>query len=314
VKDAPATADGTAGPAGACPLSAGQVTWLGLGVNGVLATVKIVAGWMLHSQALTADGLHAASDLGTDVATLWSLGVSTRPPDAGHPYGHRRIGTLIAFAIALLLGAAGGWVFWQALLTLGGQSPREAVRPLAVAFSAASIPFKEALYRMSMCIGRRTGDLTVQANAWHHRTDALASLAATAGLVGVALGGQAWMFLDSAAALVLAAFLVAVSVGLIVRAVGDLTDRAPRQATQAAIVRAVAATGGVRGFHACRARLVGGRVAVDVHVQVDGQLTVDQGHEIARAVKQSVLSADDDVMEVMVHIEPAEADRLQGSS
>ncbi len=285
-------------------LSARGVTWLGLIINAALAVVKVTAGVLLRSQTLTADGLHAASDLTTDLATLLSLGISHRPPDRLHPYGHRRMGTMIGLGISLALGAAAVWVFWRSMMLLGGRTDQPTVTPWAMVVVAATIPVKEVLYRMTMSIGRRTNDLTVKANAWHHRSDAFTSLAAAIGLAGVAIGGEEWAFLDAATALVLAAFLLAIAVRIGLRAVAELVDRAPSEATQEAIRQAVADTGGVSTFHAFRAREIGGRVAVDVHVQVDGDLTVREGHDIARAVKARILEAGPAVMDVMVHIEP----------
>lgn len=286
--------------------SARGVTWLGVVVNSVLSAVKITGGLLLGSQTLFVDGLHSASDLTTDAAVLLSLGVSGRPPDPAHPYGHRRVGTMVALAIGLVLAAAAVWIAWRALTALASGHSHRVVGVWAMILAAASIPAKEILYRLTMAVGRRTGDLAVTANAWHHRSDAFTSLAATAGLAGVAFGGPRWAFLDDVTALVLAAFLLIVAVRIAGQAVDELVDRAPSEATQAAIRRAVTAARGVRSFHAFRARRVGGRVAVDVHVQVDPMLTVRQGHDVAAAVKHRVLDADDHVVEVMVHIEPAE--------
>ncbi len=299
----------------ACLLSARGVTWLGLGANVLLAAVKTVGGLLLRSQALLADGLHSASDLTTDLMVLLSVGVSRRPPDLEHPYGHRRIGTMVALAVALVLGAAAVWIFYLALTALGrgglagnvfaGKlSPRAAV--LAMILAAITIPVKEVLYRMTNRVGRRLNDLSLQANAWHHRSDAFTSFGATAGLAGVAFGGDDWAFLDEATALVLAGFLLWVAVRIAFRAVSELVDRAPDKALQAAIRAAVGSVQGVRSFHAFRARQVGGRVAIDVHVQVAPALTVAEGHDIAKAVKHTALNADARIAEVMVHIEPSE--------
>jgi cation diffusion facilitator family transporter len=286
-------------------LSARGVTWLGLAVNAGLAVMKVAAGTVLRSQTLIADGLHAASDLTTDLATLLALGISHRPPDHLHPYGHRRMGTMIGFGIGLALGGAACWVFYRSMMLLGGRASQPIVAPWAVAIVAVTIPVKEILYRMTIRIGRKTNDLTVKANAWHHRSDAFTSLAATIGLAGVAIGGEDWAFLDAMTALVLSAFLLVIGVRIIGRAAAELVDRAPAEATQEAIRQVVADTAGVTTFHALRAREIGGRVAVDVHVQVDARLTVCEGHDIARAVKARVREADPAVMEVMVHIEPS---------
>ena len=300
-------------------LSARGVTWLGVGANVLLMAVKTIGGYMLGSRALVVDGLHSASDLTTDFMVLLSVGVSRRPPDDCHPYGHRRIGTMLAMGVAAVLGAAAVWIFYVALTALGqpghatgglfGQTLSAEHGAWAMALAAMTIPIKEMLYRMTNCVGKRLQDLSLQANAWHHRSDAFTSVAATAGLAGVAFGGQKWAFLDDATALVLASFLLYVAIRISVRAIAELVDRAPDEAMQAVIRQTVVDTAGVRGFHALRARQTGGQIAVDVHVQVDPELTVQQGHDIATAVKRDVLAAGTHVVEVMVHIEPAEPDQ-----
>ena len=292
------------------------VTWLGLLANVLLAAIKTTGGFMLRSGALVADGLHSASDLTTDFMVLLSVGVSGRPPDVCHPYGHRRIGTMLAMGVVTVLGAVAVWIFYVALTALGqpdhasaglfGQSLSARDGAWAMALAGLTIPVKEVLYRLTNRVGKRLQDLSIQANAWHHRSDAFTSVAATVGLGGVAFGGEKWAFLDDVTAVVLASFLLYVAVRIIVRAVAELVDRAPGEAMQAAIRQTVSDTPGVRSFHALRARQIGGRVAVDVHVQVEGHLTVRQGHDVAAAVKHSILESDKQVMDVMVHIEPAE--------
>ncbi|MHC4985953.1 MAG: cation diffusion facilitator family transporter [Planctomycetota bacterium] len=241
------------------------------------------------------------------ITVLLSLRVSTRPPDAQHPYGHRRVGTLVGLVVGGALAAAAIMISWRALVALStGRFDPIQGGPVALCVAIASVPLKEWLYRRTMRVGRRTGDLALKANAWHHRTDACVSVAAAAGLAGATFGGAEWAFLDSATALVLAAFLIVVAARIMAQAATELIDQAPSEATQAAIKQIVADTPGVRSFHALRARQIGGRVAVDVHVQVESDLTVRQGHDIAAAVKHSILTNDKQVMDVMVHIEPAE--------
>ncbi|MCK4602161.1 MAG: cation diffusion facilitator family transporter, partial [Phycisphaerae bacterium] len=191
-----------------------------------------------------------------------------------------------------------------AVVSLHGEA-RDVRAGLPFWLAAASIPVKEVLFRLTRRAGRRVGNLSLMANAWHHRTDAFTSLAAAVGLAGVVLGGADWRFLDSLTAMVLAAFLLVAAVRIISSSASELIDRAPAGAVLDCIERTVAQTRGVKSYHAFRARQIGGKVAMDIHIQVDPALTVRQGHDIASAVKQKVMAASCQVVEVVVHVEPA---------
>ena len=293
---------------GRARLSPKAVTWFGMAINAVLAVGKVSVGWLFASQAILADGFHSASDLITDLAVLAGLGASEREADGTHPYGHRRISTLVAmFVGAGLLGVA-VMIAWRAVVAI----PRDHApmrSPLPLALAVATIPVKELLYRLTRHVGRRTANVSLIANAWHHRSDAFTSIAAAVGLTVVAVGGRQWAFVDELTALVLAAFLGTAAVGILRKSAAELIDRAPSAETLAVIEQAVGRTDGVRSF---RARQVGGKVAKDVHVHVDPELTVREGHDIASAVQQSVQQADRNVLEVVVHVEPCEGDDCEG--
>jgi len=285
-------------------MTAKGVTWAGLICNIALAGGKITAGLIFASQAILADGLHGASDMATDLAVLAGLNVSGRAADGCHPYGHRRVGTLVAMGVgAALLGAA-------LIIVLGAiGSLREPSRPVVsiVPFCLAviTIPVKEILFRVTRRVARRDDNIALQANAWHHRSDAVTSVAAAVGLAGVAVGGDRWAFLDPLTGIVLSAFLVVVAVRIMHRSACELVDRAPDQATLDGIRAVLRETDGVRDFHAMRARQIGGKLAMDVHILVDPALTVAEGHEIATTLKHRVMAHDERVIEVVVHVEPA---------
>jgi cation diffusion facilitator family transporter len=284
-------------------LTAGGVTWLGLVCNVVLAAAKVLAGLVFASQAILADGLHSVSDLITDLAVLAGLRASSRPADLSHPYGHRRIATLVAmFVGAGLLGAA-GIIAYTAIRSLHG--PADGLRsPVPLTLALATIPVKEFLFRITRYIGLRDGNLALRVNAWHHRSDAATSVAAAVGLAGVAVGGADWAFLDPLTAMVLAAFLAVMAVGIIRKAAGELIDRAPGRSALDNIRGALGDTPGVVTFHALRARQVGGKTAMDVHIQVEPGLTVAQGHRIAADLRRHIIEHDPHVIEVVVHVEP----------
>lgn len=290
-------------------LSPLATTWLGLVANAVLAVAKLLAGFLFSSQIILADGLHSASDLITDVAVLAALRVSRKPADRDHLYGHRRFATLVAMFVGAALLGGGVIIAIGAIRTLHGPNLMRTISsPVPLLLAMATIPIKEALFRITRSVGQRTGNTAVTANAWHHRSDAFSSMAAAAGLVAVSLGGADWAFLDPMVALILAAFLVMAAVRIIRISASELVDKAPVAATLNAIELAVAQTPGVAGYHAFRARKVGGKIAVDVHVQVDPKLTVRDGHDIASEVRRQVIAANRLVIETIVHIEPAEGD------
>lgn len=286
-------------------MSPARVTWLGICVNLGLGVIKIGVGLTLHAQALVADGLHSVSDLVTDVAVLAGLRFSSRPADEDHHYGHRRVTTLVSTFIGTVLLVSAGWIVYQAITTYS--EPHELVGAgMASLVAAVSIVPKELLYRVTRKVGLRARDASLVANAWHHRTDAFTSVAASVGLAGVALGGPSWGFLDHITAVVLAAFLAVAAVRLMWESVAELADQAPPAAIVERIAGAVSGTPGVHEFHALRVRKLGGALGLDVNILVDPNLSVVEGHDLATAVRRRVLSCGCDVVEAVVHVEPLE--------
>jgi cation diffusion facilitator family transporter len=282
------------------------VTWLGLASNLVLAAGKIAAGMFFGSQAILADGVHSLTDLVSDIAVLLGLRYGNRPADPCHPYGHRRMHTLVAMFIGLgLLGLA--WeIGYHAVMSLREIHRPAITGPWPLILALATIPIKECLYQLTAKIGRRTDNPAVIANAWHHRTDAMSSLAAAGGIAGAMFLGPGWSVLDPMMAAVIAAFLVMASAKLIWSSAGELIDRAPGEKKMSRIANVVLQTRGVRAYHAIRARKLGGMVDMDVHVMVDPNLTVREGHDIARDVRRRIQDAEPNVQQVIVHVEPDE--------
>ncbi|MCK4275675.1 MAG: cation transporter, partial [Phycisphaerae bacterium] len=241
-------------------LSGEGITIASITANAALALAKITAGLTCSSQTILADGLHSSSDLVTDAAVLAGLRVSKKPADVSHPYGHRRVGTLVAMLIGAFLLVAAASIVTGAMKTL--RDPTDRMSPTFPFWLAvASVPVKELLFQLTRWVGRRTSNLSLLANAWHHRTDAFTSIAAAAGLGGVLIGGADWFFLDALTAVLLAAFLVVVAVRIISSSASELIDKAPDEKTLERIKSAVSKTDGVRSYHAFRARNVGGKIA-----------------------------------------------------
>jgi cation diffusion facilitator family transporter len=272
--------------------------------NVLLAGVKLAVGVIGRSQTLVSDGLHSVSDLVTDGAVLAGLHISGRPADQDHHYGHGRVTTLVTMFVGTALLATAIWIVYNAVATY--REPHghpSGALPFWIAL--VSIVPKELLYRVTRRVGLSAGNASVVANAWHHRTDAFTSIAAAAGLAGVAFGGPDWAFLDHITAIVLSTLLGLAAIRFIHDSVSELMDAAPDGGVIGCIEDAISGTPGVRRFHDLRVRRIAGSLMLDVHIHVDPDLSVVAGHDIATEVRERLLSCEFDVAEALVHVEPA---------
>ena len=280
-----------------------RVTGVGMAANILLAAVKFVAGVVGHSQVVLADAVHSLSDCATDIAVLIGSEYWSRPPDSDHPYGHRRIETVVAIIVGFILVGAGGNLAWRAMTTLRDKS---VFSPGWIGFVVAviSIVGKEALYHWTFRAGRRIRSVALEANAWHHRSDALSSV-----VTALAVGG-AWMFpewtlLDNIGTVIVAVFILQAAFKIMRPGLRELVDRgAPGEASRT-IYRIALETDGVKSAHGLRTRYLGADLQVDLHVLVDGALTVRQGHDISEEVTRRIVSEGPHVIDVVVHTEPA---------
>ena len=277
-----------------------RAAWAGVWLNGPLAGVKIVAGLVAQSQALVADGVHSLSDLASDAAVLWALGHAHRPADADHPFGHGRFETLATLAVAAMLALAAAGILIDAGLRL--LDPAE-VAPSALALwvAAASIALKEALYHYTRAVAQRTGSAMMLANAWHHRSDAISSVVALAG-IGAAMAGVPAM--DALAAAVIALMLGRIAWRFGRPAVAELVDAVPDADLSGPVTAALAAVPGVRDVHDLRLRQTGGAVQADVHLGLDPDLTLSEAHRLCEAARDRVRAAVPAVDEIVIHPEP----------
>ena len=279
-----------------------RVTLVGAGANLVLVGAKLAAGVLGHSQALVADAIHSLSDLLSDAVVLVGLRLGRKEPDADHHFGHGRIETLAAAVVGLsLLGAAAfiGYDAARAIYEHEEQHPSW----LALAGAGLSVAIKEALYHYTARVGRRIGSDLVVANAWHHRTDALSSVAVLVG-VGAALIDPRLYILDAYAAGLVSFFIVKAGLDVLRRSVRELSDAAPHAEAVRAIEEAVGGVEGVEAVHDLKVRTVAGRYDVQVHVCVDGERTVRDGHAIARSVADRLRTDVRQVHAVVVHVDP----------
>lgn len=285
-----------------------RITLFGAGINLLLSGAKIFAGIAFHSQAVLADGIHSLSDLITDAAVLIGLRQSSKPADSKHNYGHRRVSTIIALFVGMALLLVAGAIAAEAIETINhlisstNQSNVEPTWPLIAAL--ATIPSKELLYQLTKLVGKRYGDPSLIANAWHHRSDALSSVATSAGLAGVVIAGPGYAFLDPITAILVAGFLVAAGVKIIRQSTFELTDAAPPEDQITRIKEIIKNSPGVCGFHALRARTLAGQIELDFHITVDPNLTVWQGHKIAADLRKWLRAANPKIIQAIIHVEP----------
>lgn len=278
--------------------------------NVALALAKCGAGFAANSQALIADGMHSFVDMASDVATLFGLKLATKPSDHDHPYGHHRFVTLITIGVGLSVAAfCAGLAASSVRHLFGRMEPVEpGVVPMAVA--AVALVVKETLYRYATAQARRLKSRLLMANALDHRTDAIASLMALIALAAVRWGGPGWAAADSVAGLLMAGWMGAESVRMIWHGLKDLTDTSPTADVVRDISEHILPVEGVRGFHAFRVRRVGDVYEVDLHLQVPGSLSVEDGHAVAGRVRAVILERHPEVLDALIHVEPDSPEHL----
>ena len=279
-----------------------RVTFAGILVNVAIAAAKAVAGVMSSSQALVADAVHSASDLVTDLVVVFSVRYWVAPADDDHPYGHGKIEALVTLVISAALVFAAWELARNAVMSLVRGKSDATPGAMALAVALGSIVLKEIVFIVTRAVAQRVRSTALEANAWHHRSDALSSIPVAAAVSVVWMFPSLW-WVDAAGALIVSAFVLHVAWKLASPALQELTDA--QIGSKADAVAAVAlGVVGVKGVHKPRARRYGSSFQADIHIQVDGSLPVAEGHAIGHAVKEAVVNAGLDVDDVVVHVEP----------
>jgi cation diffusion facilitator family transporter len=279
-----------------------SVTLVGALVNAILILVKIFAGVYGRSQALIADAVHSVSDLFTDGVVLIGLKMGRKAPDEEHPFGHARIETLASVTVGLALIATALYLGIKATSNIYRHTEYHPTN-LALIGAAASIAVKEALYHYTVHTGRRIKSQLVLANAWHHRSDALSSVAVLLGVAGTRIS-PSWHILDSFAALLVSFFIVKVGLEILGDSVREFTDTAPRPEILKKITDCIRSVDGVMDMHDLRVRTSGGLYQMETHIVVDSQLTISEGHRIAKIVESCLGEEFEDLDRVIVHVDP----------
>ncbi len=280
------------------------VTRLSLIANVTMGFVKVIVGWWSGSRALIADGLHSLTDLGSDVAILIGIRIASEPPDESHPYGHHKVASMVSLFIAALILLFCSLLIGDSVRALVTDTARVPHWP-ALVVAIGSVIVKEWLFHRTRVVARRSHSSMVLANAWHHRTDSITSVAAATGIAAAIWLGEPWAFVDSAVGILLGGYLAIEGAKLALEAIKDLMDTAPQQSVIDDLREHILPIPGVVGYHDFRARRVGDMIEVDLHLLVPPELTVQQGHDIAKHVKEEMLARHPEVINVLIHIEPA---------
>lgn len=284
-----------------------HVTWVGFVVNAVLGVGKILAGLFGRSSAMIADGVHSFSDLITDIIVLVFVGIGHRRADKKHQYGHGKFETFATMMLAVILGIVGVLFFAEGLSkTLDALHGSLLPQPswIALIVAVLSVLSKEWLYRYTRRAGERIGSTVVVANAWHHRSDALSSVATLAGVGGAIFFGARWRVLDPVAAMLVSVFIVVAAVKICSPAVKELLEASLPDDVVGGMCRIIGDTPGVDAFHHFASRRNGSMMIVDFHIKVNPRITVEQAHVIACEVESRLRAAYGRNLLVNIHIEP----------
>ena len=288
-----------------------NVTLVGLTVNLILSGAKLVGGIVASSSAVVADGVHSLSDTVTDIAILIGVRYWTAPPDENHPHGHHRIETLVTAVIGLVLAGVAIGLMVEAVTTLASPSDAQPPGWPALGVALVSIASKESLYRYTLKNGRSLNSAALLANAWHQRSDMLSSIPAALAVLGTKIFPDLTM-LDSIGAIIVSLLILHTAYHIVFPALAQLVDTSAGPEIQKEIESLAMAIDGVKHVHAVRTRFMGAKITVDMHIEVDGRMTVQSGHALAGRVKHHIIDNGPEVADVVVHLEP-EGDHLHSA-
>ncbi len=284
-----------------------KVTLVGGVVNVVLLLFKFIAGILGHSAAMVADAVHSLSDFMTDVVVLIFVRISGKPKDKSHDYGHGKYETLAMTLIGIALLAVAIGIFYSGttnIISWANGEVLEAPGKLALGAALLSIVLKEGVYHYSMIKARELNSQAVEANAWHHRSDALSSMGTAVGIGGAIFLGQRWTVLDPIASIIVGIFIVKVSVDLLRKGIGDLMEQSLPDAVEEEILNLVASLPGDIKPHDLLTRRLGNHYAIELHILMDGDIPLREAHDKASEVEDLLRNHYGKETHVAVHVEP----------
>lgn len=283
------------------------VTLMGSVVNIVLLVFKFIAGILGGSAAMIADAVHSLSDFMTDIVVLLFVKISSKPEDKDHDYGHGKYETLATSMIGVALLCVGLYILYSgAYRTWAAFKGSPIEQPGIVALWAAlfSIVMKEWTYRFTAKVGKEVQSQAVVANAWHHRSDALSSIGTAIGIGGALALGSHWTILDPIAALIVSVLIIHASIEQLRPSLGELVENSLPEPVEAEIIKTILSFDGVKDPHNLRTRKIGNRDSIEVHVRMDGQMTLDKAHNITRAMEKKLKEQLGEGTFVIIHVEP----------
>lgn len=284
-----------------------RITWIGSIVNFLLLIVKFLAGIIGHSAAMVADAVHSLSDFVTDIIVILFVRISGKPEDEGHDYGHGKYETLATAIIGIILFFVGVGILvngtTSVIDTLNGK-PLAPPSILALIVAGVSIITKEALYQYTVIKGKHLNSQALTANAWHHRSDALSSIGTLAGIGGAICLGEKWRVLDPIAAIVVSLFIMKVSIKLLKPCVDELLERSLPAETENKILDIILSFSEVSSPHHLRTRRIGNNIAIEVHIRMDGNISLLDAHALASKIEQRLKAEFGEKTHIGVHMEP----------
>lgn len=278
-----------------------RASYAGAAVNIFQTFIKIGFGVLGHSAALIADGIHSLSDLLSDLLVITAVRLGSREADYEHPYGHRRFETIATVILGVSLIAIGGLIAWSVMNRMAHPEHLPVPNIIGLGIAAVSILVNEWLYHYTKRIARQTRSKLLLANAWHQRSDAISSLVVLFGIAAVMLG---YPFADAIAAVVVALMIAKIGLNLVLESIKELVDTSLPPKLVAEIRAAIMSIDGVEGIHLLRTRYMGEDALIDAHIVVDPRITVSEGHSIGDTVRDELIARFDDVMDVLVHVDP----------
>jgi cation diffusion facilitator family transporter len=285
-----------------------QTTLIGIFFSIILAIIKGAAGILGNSYALIADAIESMADVITSIIVLAGLKIAAKPADHNHPYGHGKAEPLASIGVALALIPAAIIIIVQSINEI--ITPHHAPEPFTLIVLVLVVITKESLSRFVFNVGKKVGSLAVKSDALHHRSDAITSAAAFVGISIALLGGKGYEEADDFAALFASGIIIFNAFRLALPAVSEIMDTAPSPEILSEVKETAKSVDGVIDLDKCYVRKMGFDFYVDIHVMVDGNRTVTEGHEIAHKVKDKLMASNHKITDVLVHIEPAEDGRV----
>ncbi len=285
-----------------------KVTFIGFVANVILTVFKYIAGVAGRSSAMIADATHSLSDLISDIIVLIFVRFASQPVDENHRYGHGKFETFSTFVVGIILAVAGFGILWDAGVNIGSYlhgNLKEPPETLALIAAGISILIKEVLFWYTLFFSKKLNSQILKANAWHHRSDALSSVASLLGIGGAIFIGGKWQILDPLAAAIVSFLILRVAYRIIVPAVNDLLEKSLPEDMRNEICRIISSVEHVQEPHGLRTRRLGNNIAIEIHIKIDSSMTVQKSHDVTLVVEEKLKKRFGEDTHVAIHVDPA---------